>query len=219
MRSPLLLVLLLLAFGSGCGAIRSTVGIVEAEKALEAAHEVGARELAPFPTTMAEELLDKAREEMGYAEYSRSWELAAEAREMAEKAATQARENPVTPPTRMVPLPGRAPAEEGAPPDGSAPTEWIPVEEATPAPPADAATPAEVPPASDVAPADAAPADAASAPVDAADDPAEAPPASDATPPDAAPADAASAPVDAADDPAEAPPASDATPAPEGAAP
>ena len=108
---PLLLLALALALGSGCGAIRSTVGIIEAEKALKSAHELGAKELAPFPTTLAEEMLDKAREEAGYAEYSRSWELAMEAKKLAEGAAIQARENPVTVPTRMVPLPGRAKPE------------------------------------------------------------------------------------------------------------
>ena len=99
---PLLLIVLL---ASGCGAIRSTVGIVEAEKALKAAHEAGARDHAPYPTTLAEEMLLKAKEEMGYAEYSRSFEFAREAKELAENARSLARSAPKTPPVRMVPLP------------------------------------------------------------------------------------------------------------------
>lgn len=135
MRRSLLPLLLILVFGSGCGAIRSTVGIIEAEKALTAAHKAGAKELAPFPTTMAEELLDKAREEMGYAEYSRSYEMAKEAKELAESAALQARNNPVQPPTRMTPLKGpRVEQSPANPPDEDAlPTEATPTDEAAPA--------------------------------------------------------------------------------------
>ncbi|MCO4772747.1 MAG: DUF4398 domain-containing protein [Deltaproteobacteria bacterium] len=116
MLRRLTLLLLLTFLATGCGAIRSTVGIIEAEKALKSAHEAGAKERAPYPTTLAEEMLDKAREELGYAEYSRSYQFAREAKELAANAETVARENPVTAPTRMVPLTGRdAATDEAAP--------------------------------------------------------------------------------------------------------
>ncbi len=111
MLRRLLPLLLLALLASGCGAIRSTVGIVEAEKALKAAHEAGARDRAPYPITLAEEMLTKAKEEMGYAEYSRSFEFAREARELAENAETLARKTPDAPPTRMVPLQATGTAE------------------------------------------------------------------------------------------------------------
>ena len=98
---------------AGCGAIRSTVGIVEAEKALRAAEEAGARETAPYATTLANQLLDKAREEQGYAEYSTSFELAREAEAKANEALELARKAP--PVTRMAPTPAPAAASEEAP--------------------------------------------------------------------------------------------------------
>lgn len=126
---------LLLVAGSllaGCGAIRSTVGIVEAEKALRAAEEAGARETAPYATTLADQLLDKAREEQGYAEYSTSFELAREAEAKANEALELARKAP--PVTRMAPTPAPAAASEEAP----AAEEPTPAEAATePAPTAE----------------------------------------------------------------------------------
>ena len=130
---------LLLVAGSllaGCGAIRSTVGIVEAEKALRAAEEAGARETAPYATTLADQLLDKAREEQGYAEYSTSFELAREAEAKANEALELARKAP--PVTRMAPMPTPAAASEGAP----AAEEAMPAEGAAAEPAAEEATPA-----------------------------------------------------------------------------
>ena len=174
MRSLFLSLLLILVFGSGCGAIRSTVGIIEAEKALSQAHEAGAKELAPFPTTLAQELLDKAREEMGYADYSRSYEMAMEAKLLAEDATREARNNPAQAPTRMTPLVGRqdqgtstetesgealptdpASGNERAPSDDTAPTDPEPAPAEEDAPSDDAApTDPEAAPAEEAAPTD-----------------------------------------------------------------
>lgn len=73
---------LLLALATGCGPIRSTVGIIQAEQVLREARELGAAEVAPYPMTVAEELVRKAVEEQGYADYSTSWQLATEARDL-----------------------------------------------------------------------------------------------------------------------------------------
>ena len=83
---PLLAALLLLAAAPGCGAIRSTVSIIEADKVIRAAQDAGGAEAAPYPMRIAEDLLAKAREEQGYADYSRSFALAREARAVAQKA-------------------------------------------------------------------------------------------------------------------------------------
>ncbi len=203
MRSLFLSLLLILVFGSGCGAIRSTVGIIEAEKALSQAHEAGAKELAPFPTTLAQELLDKAREEMGYADYSRSYEMAMEAKLLAEDATREARNNPAQAPTRMTPLVGRqdqgtstetesgealptdpASGNERAPSDDTAPTDPEPAPAEEEAPSDDAApTDPEAAPAEEAAPTnpEAAPANPEAAPAE------EAAP----TDPEAAPAEEA----------------------------
>ena len=84
MRRALLL-LLALAFVVGCGPIRSTVGLIEAEKVVRQARDSAGAEAAPYPMTVAEDLLAKAREEQMYADYSRSFQLAKEARAMAQQ--------------------------------------------------------------------------------------------------------------------------------------
>ncbi len=70
----------------GCGPIRSTVGLVEAERAIKDARAAGAQSKAPYPYTLADELLRKAREEQGYAAYFDSFTLAKEAKLQAEEA-------------------------------------------------------------------------------------------------------------------------------------
>ncbi len=80
--SRLIPLLLLLALATGCGPIRSTVGIIQAEQVLKEAHQLGAGEHAPYPMAVAEALVAKALEEQGYADYSTSWQLATEARDL-----------------------------------------------------------------------------------------------------------------------------------------
>jgi hypothetical protein len=102
MRRPSVLLLLIaalatMALAAGCGAIRSTVGIVQADKLVRQAQEAGGAEAAPYPMEVAEDLLRKAREEQGYADYSRSFQLAREARTMAQKVLDEAPAPPVAP--------------------------------------------------------------------------------------------------------------------------
>ena len=135
---PLLLVVLL----TGCGPVRSTIGLVDAERALREAQDAGSVERAPYQTAMAEELLDKAREAQGRSTYDDSMYLANESMTWATRArdvATGAVEAP-TP----EPLPDlgseETPAEET--PAEETPAEETPAEE-TPA----EETPAEETPA------------------------------------------------------------------------
>lgn len=76
MARTLLLTLLFLA---GCGPIRATVGLVDAERAVRDAKAAGAAEHAVYPLTLAEGLLAKAIEEKGYAEWEQSFLLAEQA--------------------------------------------------------------------------------------------------------------------------------------------
>ncbi|GEM_PF-3001483 len=113
------LLLLALLF-AGCGPVRSTIGLVDAEEALRAAHEAGAVEKAPYQTAMAEELLAKAREAQGRSTYDDSMHLANESATWANEARDVALgriEAPVP-----EPLPDLEPAAEGDD-DDSAPAE------------------------------------------------------------------------------------------------
>jgi hypothetical protein len=82
--APLLVVFALSA--SACGPIRSTVGLIRADKALAEAREMNAAEHAPYPMTLAESLRDKAWEEQGYARYDTSMNMATEAEKLAREA-------------------------------------------------------------------------------------------------------------------------------------
>lgn len=85
-HSTLILLPLLLALATGCGPIRSTVGIIQAEQVLKEARELGVEQTAPYPMAVAQELVAKAIEEQGYADYSTSWQLATEARDLVQAA-------------------------------------------------------------------------------------------------------------------------------------
>ncbi len=116
----LLLLLGCLLFAVGCGPIRSTVGIIQADQVIKEARQAGAERNAPYPMRIAEELIRKAVEEQGYADYYQSWLLAKEARKYAEEAlaAPPAPEPPpvVDPPPEAVdgfpPVPADPPASE-----------------------------------------------------------------------------------------------------------
>jgi hypothetical protein len=84
----------------GCGPIRSTVGMIQADQVLKEARELGAEEVAPYPMQMAERLLEKAFEEQNNASYDTSWQLATEAKELAQTAIdlVPTAEGPIAPP-------------------------------------------------------------------------------------------------------------------------
>lgn len=71
--------LLTVLFLVGCGPIRATVGLVDAQRAVREAQDAGASEHAIYPLTLAEQLLAKAIEEKGYAEWEQSFLLAEQA--------------------------------------------------------------------------------------------------------------------------------------------
>ena len=122
--APLLVVFALSA--SACGPVRSTVGLIRADKALAEAREMNAAEHAPYPMTLAESLRDKAWEEQGYARYDTSMNMAKEAEKLAREAMQVTRDivAPLPPPTEEVDLfgddesgsEGAVPAAEDAEP-------------------------------------------------------------------------------------------------------
>lgn len=68
----------------GCGPLRSTAYILDAEVQIEAARTAGAEKYAPYHFTLAQLYLKKAREEIGFSDYEVGVGFA-------EKASTQAR--------------------------------------------------------------------------------------------------------------------------------
>jgi hypothetical protein len=115
--APALLLLTLLA--SGCiSPIISTVDINNAEKAIKIAADNQAEMKAPYEFFMAQELLRKAEEEWGYAEYSRSAAFADKAMSFAEKARAKAANDPWQQPSpeSLKPREGAATTAVPAPP-------------------------------------------------------------------------------------------------------
>lgn len=100
---PILLLLVV-----GCGPVRSTIGVVDAERAYQEAAAAGAEQAAPYPYELAGRLLDQARDEQGYADWGESFRLAGEAQKYAEQALNAARSAPQPP--------GLAAPEDTAPP-------------------------------------------------------------------------------------------------------
>lgn len=80
------LVMLSVVFGSGCIAIKSTVHVSQAEQALAKAGDYNAQEAAPYEYTMAVRYLEKSREEIGWADYRMSEDLAKRSIEWSDKA-------------------------------------------------------------------------------------------------------------------------------------
>ncbi len=112
MRTATLLLLAgLLSLGAGCGPIRSTMGLVDAEKALREAHDAGSVEKAPYQTAMAEELLERAHEASGRSTYDASMHLAGESAAWSLKAKDIARGLVSTEPPAPEPLPNLEPPE------------------------------------------------------------------------------------------------------------
>lgn len=79
---------------SACGPIKSTTQISNAETSFEAAKLANAEKLAPYEYYMAEQLLNKAREEWGYSDFEMSADYAEKARDFADKAREKASTDP-----------------------------------------------------------------------------------------------------------------------------
>ena len=78
------------ALASGCGPILSTGYIIDAEAKLAAAEAAEAPTYAPYEYTAAEAYLQKAHEELGYADYGPALDFAYKAGELAEKGTARA---------------------------------------------------------------------------------------------------------------------------------
>ncbi len=70
---------------SGCGAVMSTYLILVASSELNGAQAAEAEKFAPYEYTAAQQYLQKAREEQGYADFGAAIEYAFKAQELAEK--------------------------------------------------------------------------------------------------------------------------------------
>ncbi len=141
---------ILFALLVGCGPVRATVGVVDAERVYKDAAAAGAEHAAPYPYELAGRLLAQAKDEQGYADWSESFRLAGEAQKYAEQALAQARSTPQAP--ILAPEPTAEPAVDAAPEPAAEPATEPVVEPAAdePAPePADdddsAAEPAPAP--------------------------------------------------------------------------
>ncbi|MFL5292251.1 MAG: DUF4398 domain-containing protein [Myxococcales bacterium] len=82
----LLLALLALCALAGCGPIRSTAALIDADVAIEGARAAGAPQASPYEFTLAEAYLNKAREVSGYAQYEVAARYAGRARELGDEA-------------------------------------------------------------------------------------------------------------------------------------
>ncbi|HEX8818465.1 MAG TPA: DUF4398 domain-containing protein [Archangium sp.] len=73
---------------AGCGPVRSTSHLLDAEVQIQAARTAGAEKLAPYEWTKANLYIRKAREEVSYSDYQAGVDFA----EKASRSATKARE-------------------------------------------------------------------------------------------------------------------------------
>lgn len=83
--------LLTIALLTGCGVYRSTVALQSARQSHDRAQAAGASRLAVYEYTLGVEYLKKAREEVGYADYSTGEALAKQAESYLKKATKKAR--------------------------------------------------------------------------------------------------------------------------------
>lgn len=75
---------------SGCGPVRSTAFLLDAEVQLEAARTAGAEKYAPYEWTAANLYIHKAREEVGYSDYEVAVDFAQKASRFANEARDRA---------------------------------------------------------------------------------------------------------------------------------
>ena len=128
---------------SGCGAVMSTYLILVASSELDGAEAAEAPKFAPYECTAAEQYLQKAREEQGYADFGAAIEYAFKAQELAEKGRERAEKvkrdqqpPPGAPTTPIAPDPEEGPAsnviirkkpEQAPPPETSSPPGNTPI--------------------------------------------------------------------------------------------
>ena len=75
---------------AGCGPVRSTSNILDAEVQIQAARTAGAEKLAPYEWTSANLYIHKAREEVSYSDYQAGVDFAVKASKYANEARQKA---------------------------------------------------------------------------------------------------------------------------------
>lgn len=90
---------------AGCGPIRSTAYLLDAEVQIEAARTAGAEKRAPYEWTAANLYIRKAREEVAYSDFQAGLDFA----EKASRFANKARENSLAAGNAASPAPTPAP--------------------------------------------------------------------------------------------------------------
>jgi len=86
----LLLLVIVAVVETACGPIRSTAGLVDAQKMLKAAENEQAEKFALYEMTLARRYMDKAYEELGYNDYYAAEQMAQKAELYAETALQKA---------------------------------------------------------------------------------------------------------------------------------
>ncbi|ADO73704.1 DUF4398 domain-containing protein [Stigmatella aurantiaca] len=75
---------------AGCGPVRTTANLLDAEVQIQAARTAGAEKEAPYEWTLANLYLYKAREEVGYSDYQAGVDFAVKASKYANEAREKA---------------------------------------------------------------------------------------------------------------------------------
>jgi len=78
---------------AGCGPVRATSNLLDAEVQIQAARTAGAEKLAPYEWTAANLYIRKAREEVSYSDYQAGVDFAEKASRFANQAREQAMAN------------------------------------------------------------------------------------------------------------------------------
>ncbi|WP_257455427.1 DUF4398 domain-containing protein [Archangium lipolyticum] len=78
---------------AGCGPVRSTSHLLDAEVQIQAARTAGAEKLAPYEWTAANLYIHKAREEVSYSDYQAGVDFAEKAARFAAEARQRAMAN------------------------------------------------------------------------------------------------------------------------------
>ncbi len=74
---------------AGCGPVRSTANILDAEVQIQAARTAGAEKKAPYEWTAANLYIEKAREEVGYSDYQAGVNFAVKASKLRRRGASE----------------------------------------------------------------------------------------------------------------------------------
>jgi hypothetical protein len=90
MKQPFLLLVAVAGALAGCGPVRTTANILDAEVQIQAARTAGAEQKATYEWTAANLYIEKAREEVGYSDYQAGVTFAEKASQCANAARLKA---------------------------------------------------------------------------------------------------------------------------------